>query len=142
LVESWKHIPKLQRLATSKARTLEEQAQWLHIYIDERLAGNEMGQEAREEMLAALSLQSEIYSLLDFDKMIDAREKFQSLFPEHFAEYLRGLESLSWQITWPGCLECSHFTERCELGLSPSSIAGDHVSVKTCSSKESRLDAA
>lgn len=148
LTESWKLIPKLQQEASIRGNTLSEQANWLSSRIDERISRNKNGWtgEQKEEILAEFSLLSEIYSVIDFDRMVEVREKFQESFPEHFTEYLKGLESLAWQVSWPGCLECSHFghvTGMCELGVSPTSLPGGRRSLdKACKLKENRLKAA
>ncbi|MHB8842067.1 MAG: hypothetical protein ACYC56_09845, partial [Candidatus Aquicultor sp.] len=90
LSESWKYIPMLQRQVSLKGTTLEEQAQWLDAQVSELIGGNRNGWEESEKIqaLAKFSLLSEIYSLVNFDKMIEVREKFQELFPEHFEKYL------------------------------------------------------
>jgi hypothetical protein len=145
LAESWKYIPMLQRQVALQGETLKEQAQWLGLQVDHLINENHNGWEEPQkfEVLAKLSLLSEIYSLVDFDRMIETREKFQELFPEHFAEYLGSLDSLVWQISWPGCLECSHFDGKCSLGLTPTEVpGGSHNSPRQCKSKEMRLKAA
>ncbi len=145
LSESWKYIPMLQRQVSLKGETLAEQAQWLDVQVSEMVGGNRDGWEESEKIqaLAKFSLLSEIYSLVDFDKMIEVREKFQELFPEHFEKYLSSLDSLCWQISWPGCLECSHFDGKCSLGITPTEVpGGSHNSARYCKSKEMRLNAA
>jgi len=75
--------------------------------------------------------------------MIEVREKFQELFPEHFENYLSNLGSLYRQISWPGCLECSNFDGQCSLGITPTEVpGGSHNSARYCRSKEMRLKAA
>lgn len=145
LSESWKYIPMLQRQVALKGKTLEEQARWLDLQVSELAKASPSGWEEPEklQLLAQFSLLSEIYSLIDFDKMIEVREKFQELFPEHFAKYLGSLDSLSWQISWPGCLECNHFDGKCSLSITPTEApGGSHNSVRYCKSKETRLNAA
>lgn len=145
LAESLKHIPGLERQLALQCNTLGEQAIWLESKIDELVRRNHDGwdETQRLEVLSKLSLLSELCAVISFDKMIEAREKFQSLFPEHFKEYLGRLDSLSWQILWPGCLECRHFNGKCSLGLTPVETPGGRYSFeKYCKFKEAREEAA
>jgi hypothetical protein len=94
-------------------------------------------------LVANLSLLSEIYAVLDFDKMIAIRERFQQLFPAHFERYLNSLDSLSFEMFWPGCLECKHFSGKCEMDVVPSGVwAKNSRFNKYCELKEGRLHAA
>jgi len=145
LLESLEHIPALERQVASYADTLEGQAEWLESRIDELAHKNHNGLEdtQRIEIVSKLSLLSELCAVISFDRMIEAREKFQNLFPEHFEEYLRNLDSLSWRILWPGCLECYHFNGECLLNLTPAEISGGrHSFEKYCKSKEKKAKAA
>lgn len=146
LVESWKLIPAIQQQASLQGITLEQQANWLGATIEEKLQNSEPNWEAaqKEQVLASLSLLSEIFAMYDFDKMIEVREKFQQFFPEHFAEYLKNLDSLSWQAIWPGCFECSHFADmHCERGVAPTNIPGTkRIFDRQCRYKEKRLNQA
>lgn len=145
LTESWKHIPTLQQQVALQGETLEKQADWLNLQIDKLVDQSHSGweKESRIEALSKLSLLSEMYAIIDFDKMIEVREKFQRLFPGHFSEYLNHLQSLSWQIAWPGCLDCRYFDKKCSLGLAPAKLWGDKRSFdQQCKSKERRLKAA
>ncbi|MCL6473086.1 MAG: hypothetical protein K6T91_09825 [Firmicutes bacterium] len=145
LLESWKRIPLLQRQIALQGQTLEEQADYLGKQVDEVIKKNRnsWGEAQRLEAVSMLSLLSEIYAIIDFDKMIEVREQFQSLFPEHFRLYLNRIDSLEWQMLWPGCLECSHFNEKCSLNLTPTEpLGGRHKSGRTCKSKELRLQRA
>ncbi|MDI6715728.1 MAG: hypothetical protein QME63_02140 [Actinomycetota bacterium] len=143
LTESWKLIPELQQQVALQGKTIEEQVTWLNSKINKLINRNKNGWEYNRKMeaLAGLSLLSEMYAILDFDKMVEVREKFQSLFPDHFSAYLGRLESLSWQIFWPGCLECRYFEKRCSLGISPTILSGGwRSSERMCRSKEKRTE--
>lgn len=144
LLESWKQIPMLQRQVALRGETLKEQAAYLKQQIEELVSRNHNGWEEsqRLELLSKLSLLSEIYAIVDFDKMIEVREKFRDMFPEHFNRYLVNLDSLSWHILWPGCLECRHFNGKCSLGLTPMELPDGRKSENRCRSKEYRLKAA
>jgi hypothetical protein len=145
LAESWEKIPELQHLVALQGETLAEQAFWLRLRIEEAIARNNNGWEKDKklDLLAKLSLLSEMYAFIDFDRMIEIREKFQGLFPEHFAQFLSHLDSLSWQIFWPGCLECRHFDGRCTLGMAPVETPGGSRKLdKYCKAKEVKLKAA
>jgi len=145
LTESWKYIPRLQQQVALQGDTLDEQAAWLKSQVDKflRKKHSDWNENDKFDALSKLSLLSEMYALVDFDKMIEVREKFQSLFPEHFGEYLSHLDSLSWQITWPGCLECRYFNKQCSLGMTPTEPPGGSSKFdRYCVSKELRLKAA
>ncbi|MBE0447304.1 MAG: hypothetical protein IBX64_04255 [Actinobacteria bacterium] len=145
LIESLKHIPGLERQLASLFDTLEEQASWLESRIDELVNQNHDSWDdaQRLEVLAKLSLLSELYAVISFDKMIEARERFQNLFPEHFKEYLNHLNSLSHRVSWPGCLECRHFNGKCSLSLTPMEISGGRYGFeKRCKFKERKAKVA
>jgi hypothetical protein len=145
VVESYKLIPSIQRHVMRQGLTLQEQAAWLESHIMENVSKKRFSwsEDERVGLIAELSLLSEIYATLDFDKMIEIRETFQEIFPEHFERYLNNLESLSLQMFWPGCLECRNFNGKCELGITPGG-AWDRNSRfdRSCDSKEERLRAA
>lgn len=111
LDEGLKRAAELERKLFERAKTLDEQASILK---------NEVGGTGeRVEQLAKHCLLSEICGVLDFDRMVEAREHFQEEFPEHFTYYLANLESIGWQMVWPGCLECANFEGSCSLGMQP-----------------------
>ncbi len=112
LTESWKKIGKLQQHIAEENSDLEGQVFLLEEYIDE-LSKDVKKKNARIDLLARLCLLSEICSAIDFDRMIDAREKFQDLLPKHFEYYLSHLDSSPWHIAWSGCLGCIHFSGKC-----------------------------
>lgn len=145
LIESLKHISVLERQLASHGDTLEEQAGWLESRIDELVYWNHDGwdDEQKLEAIARLSLLSELCAVISFDRMIEARERFQNLFPEHFKEYLDHLDSLSQWASWPGCLECRHFNGKCSLSLTPVETSGGGYGFeKCCKLKEARAKAA
>ena len=143
LLASWKQIPMLQRLVALHGNTLKEQAAYLSRQIEELENRNRNGwvEDLKLNLLSKLSLLSEIYAIVNFDRMIEVREKFRNLFPEHFDKYLANLDLLSWQIFWPGCLECRHFDGKCSLGLTPTELSGGLKPEKRCRSKEYKLKA-
>jgi len=145
LAESCKLIPAIQRHVAQQGYTLREQSLWLEGHIGKTVDENrdKWSEQKRITTIAELSLLSEIYAILDFDKMIEIRENFQKLFPEHFKRYLSSLESLSLQMFWPGCLECRYFESKCELDLAPvGTWMRNNRFDKYCDSKEDRLRAA
>jgi hypothetical protein len=145
VAESCKLIPAIQRHVMRQGLTLQDQALWLESHVMESVNKKRFtwGENERVGLIAELSLLSEIYATLDFDKMIEVREKFQDLFPEHFERYLDNLESLSMQMFWPGCLECRNFDGKCELGLTPGGVWDRNSRFdRNCDSKEERLRAA
>lgn len=145
LADSLKHIPMLEQQVASQGETLEEQAGWLESRIDDLISQHRDGWDysQRTEAISKLSLLSQLCAVLSFDRMIEAREKFQSLFPEHFKEYLDRLDLFSWQVSWPGCLECRHFEGKCSLGLAPMENPGGRYGFeKNCKSQEGRARAA
>ncbi|HZD59340.1 MAG TPA: hypothetical protein VE439_02650 [Anaerolineae bacterium] len=145
LIGSLERISVLEHELTSCGETLEEQANWLESRIDELVYWNHDGWDGEQklEVLAELSLLSELCASISFDRMIEAREKFQDLFPEHFKEYLDHLNSLSQWVSWPGCLECRHFNGECSLSQTPVEVSGGRYgSEKRCKLKERRAKAA
>lgn len=141
LHESLKRISKIQQGIASKADGLDKQMELLEKRIGKMVKelGDGSNKEKRVELLAELCLYSELGSVLGFDQMITAREKFQELLPRHFNEYLSHLDSISWEISWSGCLDCRHFLGRCNLGLTPSELESDEYGLeKTCPKREKR----
>jgi hypothetical protein len=146
IAESCKLIPTIQRDVIRHGYTLSEQAFWLENHIDKIVEkdgfSGDVGLEAnnRIDLSAKLSLLSEIYSVIDFEKMITIREKFQQLLPIHFKCYLNNLDAVSFDMFWPGCLECRHFTGNCDLDVTPSgSWTSSSRFGRYCDSKEDRL---
>jgi len=138
LADSLIMIRKIQQGLT-KSGPLANQLNFLEKKIDtvaQKLENepHETQSEVRLELLAHLCLFSEL-SMADFDSLIEAREKFQNLLPDHFEHYLSHLEGSTWAISWSGCLDCRHFSGRCNLNLSPVEDPSDvHRLEKTCSS--------
>lgn len=93
----------------------------------------------RVELIANLCLLSELCGAIDFDRMIEAREKFLEMFPDHFKQYLSYLENASWEMTWSGCIGCVHFSGKCALNLSPTEVAlGDGQTKRACHSRKQK----
>ncbi|MBI4743280.1 MAG: hypothetical protein HY776_00345 [Actinobacteria bacterium] len=93
----------------------------------------------RVELVANLCLLSELCGAIDFDRMIEAREKFQELFPHHFKQYLSYLENASWEMTWSGCIGCVHFSGKCALNLSPTEVtSGEGQTKRVCHSRRQK----
>jgi len=146
MAESCKLIPTIQRDVIRHGYTLKEQAFWLEDHIKGIIGkdgfNDDSGLETtnRIDLVAKLSLLSEIYSVFDFDKMIMIRERFQQLLPIHFKCYLNNLDSISFDMFWPGCLECKHFAGNCDLDVMPSGAwTGSRRFGRYCDSKEDRL---
>lgn len=138
LTEGWKKIGKLQQRVTGSNADLEDQICGLEKDIDE-LSKDASKKNTRIDLLARLCLLSEICSAIDFDRMIDAREKFQDLLPQHFEYYLSHLESAPWHIAWSGCLGCVHFSGQCTLNLTPQEVSESENQVKKfCPSRSLR----
>lgn len=138
LTEGWKKVGKLQQHINGENPDLENQIFLLEKGIDD--LSKEMGKKnMRVDLLARLCLLSEICSAIDFDRMIDAREKFQDLLPKHFEYYLSHLESAPWHIGWSGCLGCIHFSAKCTLNLTPQELdEGEENIKKFCPSRTLR----
>ncbi len=137
LTEGWEKAAELERELINETKSLEEQLTLLKAQVGELAAKleREPRKSIRVELLARLCLLSELYSATDFDHMIEIRERFQELLPEHFSEYLAHLKTLSWHISWSGCLSCRHFLGRCNLNLTPVEVpGGEHRLEKTCPS--------
>lgn len=137
LTEGWEKAEELEQKLINKTESLEEQLVFLKAQVDELATKleRESKKSIRVELLARLCLLSELYSATDFDRMIEIRERFQELLPGHFGEYLAHLKTLSWHISWSGCLSCRHFLGRCNLNLAPVEVPGDeHRLEKTCPS--------
>lgn len=140
LNEAWNQAGQLQQAILGDGKSLEEEASLLESKV-KKLAKNRKGAKkaSRVELLAHLCLLSEICSALDFDRMIDARENFQTLYPAHFTEYLSHLDTLSWHTSWSGCLECRHFSGSCNLNLIPLDAPGSADGLeKHCPKKTKR----
>jgi len=138
LTEGWKRVAKLQQEIVQANSDPEEQIFLLGEDIDE-LSGDAKKKNARIDMLARLCLLSEICSAIDFDKMIDARERFQNLLPQHFSYYLSRLDSAPWHIGWSGCLGCIHFSGKCALNLTPQEVTESDDRIKRyCPSRSLR----
>lgn len=130
LNEAWNQAAQLQQKLMADNDSLESGANRLETRVTKlaKAAAEKKKKASRIELLAHLCLLSEICSALDFDRMIVARERFQAIYPAHFTKYLSHLDTLSWNTSWSGCLECRHFSGRCNLNLipvdAPDSISG------------------
>ncbi|MHB0977390.1 MAG: hypothetical protein ACYC1U_09400 [Candidatus Aquicultorales bacterium] len=112
LNESLDIVVDLEKELAMRGDTLAEQAIFLERDLERR-------DENDLTALAKFCLLSEIWGAIDFDRMVEVRERFQAAFPEHFPYYLSNLDNISWQITWPGCMECANFEGECSVGLVP-----------------------
>ena len=138
LTEGWKRVAKLQQEVNISGSDPDEQIFLLEEHIEE-LSKEAKRKDARIDLLARLCLLSEICSAVDFDRMIDAREKFQDLLPEHFDYYLAHLDSAPWHIGWSGCLGCIHFSGTCALKLTPQEATDKDDRIKRfCPSRSLR----
>ncbi|MDI6689373.1 MAG: hypothetical protein QME54_03010 [Actinomycetota bacterium] len=137
LAESWKKIGKIQKKLMRKSEDVGEQISILEKEIDKLVSelNKRQDKSKRLELLTRLCLLSELCSAIDFDRMIEAREKFQDLLPQHFKEYLAHLKTIPWHISWSGCLKCRHFSGKCNLNLMPLEVSDSkHGLQKTCPS--------
>lgn len=138
LTDGWKRVAKLQQEVIGGGSDPKDQIFLLEEDISE-LSKNVKKKDKRIDLLAHLCLLSEICSAIDFDRMIDAREKFQDLLPQHFEFYLSHLDSAPWHIGWSGCLGCIHFSGQCALNLTPQEITENDDSIKRyCPSRSRR----
>lgn len=116
LEECLKLVPEIEKEVSRKAPTLGEQASFLAELINDKLASSDRD---KIRTLASLCLLSEICGAIDFDRMVEARERFQAMYPEHFASYLMNMVNMAWRFTWPGCLECANYDGHCLSGATP-----------------------
>lgn len=139
--EGLKKINWLQKKLVAKHNGVENQIAELEKQIEEisDKATSKPTREERIQLLARLCLLSELSSVVGFDRMIKAREKFLDMFPQHFKEYLTHLEDASWEITWSGCLGCIHFAGKCALNLTPiEAPSSDNRLKRSCPSREQK----
>ncbi len=138
LTEGWKKVGKLQQQINGESSDFENQIFALQEEID-KLTKDVNKKSSRIDLVARLCLLSELCSAIDFDRMIDAREKFQDILPKHFEYYLSHLESAPWHIGWSGCLGCIHFSGKCALNLTPQEVSeSEHQIKKFCPSRSLR----
>lgn len=138
LQESFKKINWIQKKLLGQNNNLEEQVRLLWEEVESMITrfGSEPTKTERIDLVSRLCLLSELTGALDFDRMIETRERFRDLFPEHFREYLNYLKTVSWEITWSGCLGCHYFSGRCALNLVPiETPTSDHRLRKFCPSR-------
>ncbi len=84
------------------------------------LRKKELNKENKIALLSHLFLLSETCLSMDFERLIQAREKFQSIFPLHFKQYLEKMSGRTKGTTWSGCFSCKHYVgARCELNKIP-----------------------
>ncbi len=141
LMEGWKKTNAIEQELAEEYNDPEEQIEKLKNELDKLISKflssdkkTDNKKSLRIEILAHFCLLSELLSALDFDRMIEIREEFMDLLPNHFKYYLSHLESLSWHISWSGCLSCRHFSGSCNLNLKPHESSEDeHLAGKTCS---------
>ncbi len=141
LHQAWEKAGRLQAEMMSRTQSLDREIEALEQQSQEEADAfaSSPTPAGRVSLLSSLCLLSELCSAVDFDRMIEAREKFQDLLPNHFEYYLKHLDSMSWHVAWSGCLECRHFQGKCTLNLTPVEVSeGSHHLAKTCSHKAKR----
>ncbi len=121
--EALNNLPNIHQKIISQTNGVEEEISLLENEI-KKLLKKKRDQKIKKEVLPRLCLLSEICSAISFEKMIEARELFQENFPQHFKAYLNSPDRKKWQISWSGCLSCSHFLDRCNIGLTPREKEG------------------
>lgn len=142
LTESLKRLSELkQKIANNEELSLEEKICSLEKKVINM--GNDFTENPdgfkRTELIANFCLLSELCGAVDFDRMIEAREKFKEMFPLHFKQYLSYLENASWEMTWSGCIGCVHFSGKCSLNLSPVEVASsENQTKKICHSRKQK----
>lgn len=139
--KAWEEAAPLQQSLAEGAESLEEQKALVEKEIDKlaKRLDKKPGKSLRLELLTRLCLFSELSSALGFDFLIKAREKFKKLLPQHFDYYLGHLETMKWQVSWSGCLECRHFSGQCTLNLTPVEAPNESNRLaKFCPQKEKR----
>jgi hypothetical protein len=130
-------LPNIHQKIISQANGVNEEISLLEKEIGKLLKEKE-NPEIKKELLPRLCLLSEICSAISFERMIKARELFQENFPRHFKAYLNSPDRKKWQISWSGCLNCSHFLDRCNIGLTPREKEGSSTLEKYCPSYKPR----
>lgn len=136
LLESLEFVSEIERDILGSHSTIDDYVAKLEKDIqdltrDEKASSSDRG--SRIALLAKLCALSELYSVTDFDRMIEARELFVDLLPEHFHSYLNYLETstISSNLLY-GCLGCQSFKGVCELGLKPPVEShGEHCQSRT-----------
>lgn len=141
LTKAWEKAVLLQQELANQAAELKKQKALVEKEIDELAKGfkKESSRSLRLKLLTRLCLLSELSSAVDFDSLIEAREKFKKLLPRHFDYYLSHLETMKWRVSWSGCLECRHFSGQCALNLTPVEAPDESNRLaKFCPQKEKR----
>lgn len=119
--EALSKISQLHRRLAREAKNLDEEIAILKKEIKEMLPNKEKPEVAKQ-ILPRLCLLSELCGAIDFSEMIKARKLFQQIYPDYFPNFLKQIDKKEWELKWPGCLECSHFSFSCSLSLSPREV--------------------
>lgn len=141
LHQAWERAGRLQAEMMASTQSIDREIEVLEEKTQTEVLqfAASPGPATRVKLLSSLCLLSELCSAVDFDRMIEARERFQELLPEHFQYYLSHLDSMSWHVAWSGCLECRHFQGKCTLNLAPVEVSeGSHHLAKACDHKTKR----
>lgn len=125
VLEGLEHVGEIEREILANGLHVEEYIMSLETEIDSLAGSWAVGSSNRENrviLVAKLCALSELCSVIDFDKMIEVREKFIDLFPDHFQAYLGYLETsaVSSNLLF-GCIGCVSYQGTCALKLEPPS---------------------
>jgi hypothetical protein len=142
LEESHQHIIPLHQQISEATSILSAQIEMVEKAIEALRASDLDKRPNRVSLLTHLCLLSELCGLMDFNRMIKARELFVDLYPQHFKTYLELLERGSWEkeIGWSGCFDCIHFSsKKCSLNQVPIESRGEGGTlVRSCPSLNKR----
>jgi hypothetical protein len=123
----------LHKSIMKKADNLVEEVDFLKKDIS-KLLKKKHDKKAKISLIRNFCLLSELSGSISFNDMIKVREDFSKKFPEHFKSYLKHLDSRGWEIEWSKCLECRHFSNRCNLGIIPREERHEGLVIKKCPS--------
>ncbi len=112
-------LPSLHQKIIKKTQGIEEEIELLQKEINKLLKQKTPNSSTQTELIPRLCLLSELCSAISFEKMIEARELFLETYPDHFKCYLEQQNNKVWEVQWSGCLNCTHFLDRCNLNLRP-----------------------
>lgn len=123
LLEGLERVGEIEREILSKRVKIDEYAQKLKEDIEsliEQQKEKANSKDYRVTLISKFCALSELYSVTDFDKMIETREEFVEIFPDHFTSYLNylGSATISSSLLY-GCLGCSFYKGECEKHLAP-----------------------
>ncbi|MCK4776780.1 MAG: hypothetical protein KAS39_00280 [Actinomycetia bacterium] len=131
--ESTRGIIGLHKSIMKKTETITEEIDVIKKDIS-KLIKNYDDKKVRITLIRHFCLLSELSGSISFNEMIKVREEFLKYFPEHFKSYLEHLTSRSWKIEWSKCLGCRHFSNLCNLGITPREEHHEGLVIKICPS--------